>query len=138
MSWSVMSTALNLFLLLVFGVHLIRAVIAHLDLVSSYQIEDRSLTRLTLFCLWKYEEFSQCLNALILVIWTKVTKMVIAWKLYNSIPKNMSRHVERPRSTLLFGLCALHFLVICRISSVCSSFLSGSCNNQNCLNVIGL
>ena len=132
-----MSTALNLFLLLVFGVQLIRAIIAHLEYISS--IEDRSLIRQTLFYLWKYEEFGWCLNTLILIIWTKVSKMVIAWKSYDcNIPKNMSRKVERPRSTMLFGLCALHFLIICVISSICSFTMSSSCNNQNCLDVIGL
>ena len=46
-----MSTALNLFLLLVFGVHLIRAIIARLDLVASatYENEDKSLVKQTLF-----------------------------------------------------------------------------------------
>ena len=129
-----MSTALNLFLLLVFSVHLIRAIIARLDLVASYHTDDKSLMNQTLFHLWKYEESKECFNILLLVFWTKVTKMVVAWKSDN-IRLNMSRHVERPRSTLLFGLCALHFFVICMISSLCSL----SCTaGQNCLNVIGL
>ena len=133
-----MSTALNLFLLLVFGVQLIRAILTRLEMVGTLASgtypadEDRSLTRQS-FHFWNYEEGRECLDILLLIVWTKVTKVVIAWK------SNIRRStVERPRSTLLFGLFALHFLVICRISSVCSSVLSGSCNNQNCLNVIGL
>ena len=129
MSWSVMSTALNLFLLLVFGVQLIRAILTRLEMVTSYpDMEDRSLTRQS-FHLWNYEEGRECLDILLLIVWTKVTKVVIAWK------SNIRRStVERPRSTWLFGLCALHFSVICGISISCVSL--SAC--KNCLNVIGL
>ena len=129
-----MSTALNLFLLLVFGVQLIRAILTRLEMVgtltsSGYPAdEDRSLTRQS-FHFWNYEEGRECLNILLLIVWTKVTKVVIAWK------SNIRRiTVERPRSTWLFGLCALHFSVICGISISCASL--SAC--KNCLNVIGL
>ena len=44
-SWLIMSTALNSFLSFVFGVHLIRAIIACLELVDSatYENGDKSL-----------------------------------------------------------------------------------------------
>ena len=135
-SWSIMSTALNLFLLLVFGVQLIRAILTRLEMVGgtlasgTYPAadEDRSLTRQS-FHFWNYEEGRECLDILLLIVWTKVTKVVIAWK------SNIRRStVERPRSTWLFGLCALHFSVICGISISCASL--SAC--KNCLNVIGL
>ena len=138
-SWSIMSTALNLFLLLVFGVHLIRAIIARLDLVASatYENEDKSLVKQTLFHLWKYEESRECFNIFLPIFWTKVTKKVVTWKSRQiTTCRNLSRHVDsRPRSRSLFGLCALHFIVICGISSICSL---SCCTHQNCLNVIGL
>jgi len=134
-----MSTALNLFLLLVFGVHLIRAIIARLDLVASatYENEDKSLVKQTLFHLWKYEESRECFNIFLPIFWTKVTKKVVTWKSRQiTTCRNLSRHVDsRPRSRSLFGLCALHFIVICGISSICSL---SCCTHQNCLNVIGL
>ena len=40
--------------------------------------------------------------------------------------------------TSIPGLCALHFLIICVISSICSITMSSSCNNQNDLDVISL
>ena len=130
-SWSIMSTALNLFLLLVFGVHLIRAIIARLDLVASatYENEDKSLVKQTLFHLWMYEESRECFNIFLPLFWTKVTKRVVAWK------SDKSRSVSTRPNLLIFGLCALHFIVICGISSICSLSCS---THQNCLNVIGL
>ena len=126
-AWSIMSISVNLFMVLVFCIHLIRAILTRLELVSTFASDDNSLFRQS-WHFWNYTEAKECFNTLILILWTKATNFIIAWK------SDYRLNVERPKSTPLFGLCALYFVLIFVISISCTSF----CEEVDCLNVIGL
>ena len=119
---------MNLFMILVFCIHLIRAILTRLELVSTFASNDQSLVRQT-WHFWNYTESKECFNTLILIFWTKATNLIISWK------SDFRRNIEiRPHTTSLFGLCALHFLMVASFSLGCAFY----CEELDCLNVIGL
>lgn len=120
-----MSTSLNLFLVLVLGVYLILALIAHQEMT------DLSLVKQTKH-LWSFDEAKEGLNVCILIVWHRVSNFLINWT------TDLRNSRERPRSSAfnLFGLCALHLLMMCLLCTLCMKFYCQ--NGRDCLNVIGL
>ena len=69
-SWSIMSISLNIFLQVVFCIHLLRAILAQQESVLTFAQDDASLYTRSWY-IWTYKESKECAHSLILIAWMK-------------------------------------------------------------------
>ena len=123
LSWSVISSALNIFLAMVFGAHVLRTVIS--------QYEARKILPLLNekhpLHIWNYEEGREFLNVLLIIFWQKSSNILV------SIKTNFRSNIERPKAVDLFGLCSVYMTILFTISLICAI----NCDEQHCLYLIG-
>ena len=122
-SWSIANTSTNMFLLMVFGFHLLRAMVSQYENKLNLPLLNHHST----FNILKYEEGIECFNILILLLWQKLSNFLIAQK------TNMRTNMERPKSMELFGLCGLFTTMSVLIGLICASM----CVQVHCLYLIG-
>ena len=124
-AWSIMSISINIFLQVVFCIHLLRAILAQQEAVLTFAQDDDSLYARSWY-IWTYQESKECLHSLLLIAWMKSVNLVLR-------QKGASKEYEKPRPCLLFGFCGFHSLCVMATALFCSIF----CRND-CLYIIGL
>ena len=124
-SWSIMSISLNIFLQVVFCIHLLRAILAQQESVLTFAQDDASLYTQSWY-IWTYKESKECAHSLILIAWMKYVNFALR-------KSGLAKEKEKPRPCILFGFCGFHSLFVVATALFCSIF----CRND-CLFVIGM
>ena len=120
-----MSISLNIFLQVVFCIHLLRAILAQQESVLTFAQDDASLYTRSWY-IRTYRESKECAHSLILIAWMKYVNFALR-------KSGLAKEKEKPRPCILFGFCGFHSLFVVATALFCSIF----CRND-CLFVIGM